>query len=56
MKMLPFPVKLALVWLWVAVPLGWGVCQSAIKSAPIFGLGAVSDAPSPLPPTVADED
>ncbi len=39
MKSIPLPVKLAIAWLWVAVPLGWGVCQSAIKSAPLFSVG-----------------
>jgi hypothetical protein len=38
MKSIPLPVKLAIAWLWVAVPLGWGVCQSAIKSAPLFSI------------------
>jgi hypothetical protein len=40
MKLIPPPLKLALAWLWVAVPLGWGVCQSAIKSAPLFTIGS----------------
>lgn len=39
MQHIPLPLKLAFAWLWVAVPLGWGLCQSAIKSAPLFGLG-----------------
>lgn len=39
MQHIPLPLKLAFAWLWVAVPLGWGVCQSAIKSAPLFGMG-----------------
>ena len=42
MKSIPLPVKLTLAWLWVAVPLGWGVCQSAIKSAPLFGIAEES--------------
>ncbi len=39
MKSIPLPVKLAVAWLWVAVPLGWGVFQSAVTSAPLFGIG-----------------
>jgi len=38
MKTIPLPIKLAFAWLWVALPLGWGVCQSAIKSAPLFSM------------------
>ena len=45
MKKIPLPVKLVIAWLWVAIPLGWGVCQSAIKSAPLFGIDI--DAASP---------
>ena len=58
MKFIPLPVKLALAWLWVAVPLGWGVCQSAIKSAPLFGIhGAASPPPAPAaqPPSPEPE-
>lgn len=51
MKSIPLPAKLALAWLWVAVPLGWGVCQSAIKSAPLFGIR--NEAASPPPPPAA---
>ena len=28
--------KLILVWLWVAVPLGWGVMKSVKKATPLF--------------------
>ena len=51
MKRIPLPVKLAIAWLWVAVPLGWGVCQSAIKSAPLFRMSEEPPAAehSPLP-------
>jgi hypothetical protein len=31
-------IKLAIVWLWVAIPLGWGVMRSVEKSLPLFGL------------------
>lgn len=44
MKKIPLPVKLTIAWLWVAVPLGWGVCQSAIKSAPLFGIDHAAEA------------
>lgn len=30
------PLLLALVWAIVAVPLGWGLYQSVIKSKPLF--------------------
>jgi hypothetical protein len=53
MKSIPLPVKLALVWLWVAVPLGWGVYQSAIKSAPLFGIHNETPTPPPPPPPPA---
>jgi hypothetical protein len=34
-------IKLILVWLWVAVPLGWGVMKSVQKAMPLFtGNGA----------------
>lgn len=29
-------LRLAVAWLWVAIPLGWGVYQSVIKSLPLF--------------------
>lgn len=28
--------KLAFVWLWVAIPLGWGVMKSIRKALPLF--------------------
>jgi hypothetical protein len=31
--------KLMLAWLWVALPLGWGVSQSIRKAAPLFAEG-----------------
>jgi hypothetical protein len=37
--------KLIIVWLWVGIPLGWGVYQSLKKSAPLF-----TDRPSPTAP------
>jgi hypothetical protein len=29
-------VLLVVAWLWVAIPLGWGVYQSVQKSLPLF--------------------
>ncbi len=29
-------VKLVVGWLWVGVPLGWGVWQTALKAAQLF--------------------
>ncbi len=29
-------VRILLVWLWVAVPLGWGVMKSVQKARPLF--------------------
>jgi hypothetical protein len=29
-------IKLAIAWIWIAVPLGWGVYQSVQKSMPLF--------------------
>ena len=34
--------KLIIVWLWVGIPLAWGVYQSVKKAAPLF-----SDRPVP---------
>jgi hypothetical protein len=31
-------LSLIIAWIWVAVPLGWGVCQSVQKSLPLFGV------------------
>jgi hypothetical protein len=28
--------RLVIVWLWVIVPLGWGVMKSVQKAAPLF--------------------
>jgi hypothetical protein len=30
-------LKLVIVWLWIGIPLAWGVYQSVKKSAPLFG-------------------
>jgi hypothetical protein len=29
-------ISLAIAWTWIAVPLGWGVYQSVMKSMPLF--------------------
>jgi hypothetical protein len=29
-------LRLLMSWLWVGLPLGWGVWQTAIKSLPLF--------------------
>lgn len=35
-------VILFLAWAWITLPLGWGVCQSVVKSLPLFGITAVA--------------
>ena len=30
------PLKIAAAWILVAIPLGWGVYQSVVKSLPLF--------------------
>ncbi|SIO47181.1 hypothetical protein SAMN05444166_5027 [Singulisphaera sp. GP187] len=30
------PLKVATAWILVAIPLGWGVYQSVVKSLPLF--------------------
>lgn len=42
------PLRLFIAWIWVAVPLSWGVYQSVNKSLPLFGLGAAA-APATAP-------
>jgi hypothetical protein len=29
-------LRLLIAWIWIAVPLGWGVYQSVQKSLPLF--------------------
>lgn len=41
-------IRLLIAWIWVTVPLGWGVYQSVNKSLPLFG-GAGSPAPAAAP-------
>jgi hypothetical protein len=31
---------LLIAWIWIALPLGWGVYQSVQKSLPLFGIEA----------------
>ena len=33
-------MKIVLVWLFVAIPLAWGVLKSVEKSKPLFGVSA----------------
>ncbi len=42
-------IRLIIVWLWVIVPLGWGVMKSVQKAAPLFVGGAAHSA-SPAAP------
>ena len=41
-------LKLVIVWLVIALPLGWGVAKSLQKSRPLFG-GGITAAPA-VPP------
>ncbi len=34
--------KLIIAWLWIAIPLAWGVCQSVKKSLPLFRGAVIS--------------
>lgn len=38
--------KLILVWLWVAVPLGWGVMKSVKKATPLIMGSKPASAPA----------
>lgn len=35
-------LKLTVAWLWVGLPLGWGLYQSVKKSLPLFGIEVVA--------------
>ena len=37
-------IKLIIAWLWISIPLGWGVYQSVKKSMPLFGSEAAAPA------------
>ena len=36
------PLTIAVAWILVTVPLGWGVYQSVVKSLPLFQLTAIA--------------
>lgn len=38
-------IKLLIVWLWVIIPLGWGVMKSVEKSRPLFSHAKAAAAP-----------
>lgn len=40
------PILIAAAWLVVALPLGWGVYQSVVKSLPLFGISASAESTS----------
>jgi hypothetical protein len=42
------PVLVAISWLIVLIPLGWGVVQSVVRSLPLFGMAAAPEEPRPL--------
>ncbi len=45
------PILVALAWIIVAIPLGWGLYQSIIKSEPLFkGTGASPAQAAPAGP------
>ena len=33
-------LSLPFAWIWIIVPLGWGIYQSVQKSLPLFGIEA----------------
>lgn len=37
-------IRLFIAWIWVTVPLGWGVYQSFTKSKPLFNPDAAKPA------------
>ncbi len=37
-------LSLFIAWVWITVPLGWGVYQSVNKSLPLFGIVAAAPA------------
>lgn len=39
-------MKLVLAWLFVIIPLGWGVTKSVYKSMPLFGVSAPATPPA----------
>jgi len=43
------PLAIALAWIAVTIPLGWGVFQSVVKSLPLFQTLPVKAVPPALP-------
>jgi|GEM_PF-634246 len=41
------PLLIAIAWSVVAIPLGWGVYQSVVKSLPLFQISSALSQPSP---------
>lgn len=37
-------IKLIIAWVFVGIPLAWGVYQSVMKSLPLFGIEAAAPA------------
>lgn len=47
---MPSPMLVAVHWMIVLVPLGWGVVQSVVKSLPLFRMASIASlgsAPGP---------
>jgi hypothetical protein len=40
-------LPVALAWILVTIPMGWGVYQSVVKSLPLFGVSSESGSPHP---------
>jgi hypothetical protein len=40
------PLTIAIAWILVTVPLGWGVYQSVVKSLPLFRMTTAAPAPT----------
>jgi hypothetical protein len=45
-------VRLFFAWLWITLPLAWGVYSSAKKAAPLFQSSGQAAVQSPSPPPV----
>jgi hypothetical protein len=39
------PLTIAVAWIVVAIPLGWGVFQSVVKSLPLFQMSKAPESP-----------
>jgi hypothetical protein len=42
-------LAIAIAWILVAIPMGWGVYESVVKSLPLFHLSAAAPSPSGTP-------